>query len=46
MWAWGRNDYGQLGDGSKESRDRPVQVLGLKDIKAIDAGGYHNLTGS
>jgi hypothetical protein len=30
----------------KESRDRPVQVLGLKDIKAIDVGGYHILAGS
>ncbi|HWA28214.1 MAG TPA: LamG-like jellyroll fold domain-containing protein [Lacunisphaera sp.] len=39
VWAWGANWVGQLGDGSTaEFQDRPVQVLGLADITAIDAG--------
>lgn len=26
VWAWGNNDYGQLGDGSKTSKSEPVQI--------------------
>jgi len=29
VWAWGRNYYGQLGDGTKTNRLTPVQVTGL-----------------
>jgi alpha-tubulin suppressor-like RCC1 family protein len=38
--AWGRNSFGELGDGSKTSRDVPVWVKlppGIK-VTAIDAG--------
>jgi len=24
LWAWGLNDYGQLGDGTRTNRSRPV----------------------
>jgi alpha-tubulin suppressor-like RCC1 family protein len=46
VWAWGYNGYGQLGDGTVQSRDRPVKALELKGVKVIDAGGYHSLAGS
>ena len=26
LWAWGRNNYGQIGDGSSENRLSPVQI--------------------
>jgi alpha-tubulin suppressor-like RCC1 family protein len=29
VWCWGSNDYGQIGDGTKEDRLIPVQVTGL-----------------
>lgn len=43
VWAWGYNGAGMLGDGSTECRYTPVQVRGLTDIKAIDAGTYHSV---
>lgn len=35
VWAWGNNVFGQLGDGSSSNRYKPVQVIDLKDVKAI-----------
>ncbi len=26
VWAWGRNDYGQLGNGTRQNQPLPVQV--------------------
>lgn len=38
VWAWGDNDWGQLGDGTSTPRSAPVQVMGLDNVVAI-AGG-------
>ena len=41
-WCWGLNTNGQVGDGSRTDRDKPVEVLGLPlGIVEIDAGGNH-----
>jgi alpha-tubulin suppressor-like RCC1 family protein len=43
VWAWGNNDFGQLGDGTRTDRPSPVQVVGLQDIRQIAAGANHSL---
>jgi alpha-tubulin suppressor-like RCC1 family protein len=35
VWAWGRGDSGQLGDGSTSDRSIPVQVNGLAGVVQV-----------
>jgi alpha-tubulin suppressor-like RCC1 family protein len=39
--CWGRNDQGQLGDGTTTDRSRPVRVLELHSISTMSAGRDH-----
>ena len=39
LWAWGRNDYGQLGDGTTGNQWFPEVVSGISNVWAV-AGGY------
>lgn len=43
VWAWGSNQYGQLGDGTTTNSPAPIQVSGLTDITAIAAGKDHTI---
>jgi alpha-tubulin suppressor-like RCC1 family protein len=43
VWAWGKNNYGQLGDDTTISRSTPAQVLNLTNVVAIAAGYNHGL---
>jgi alpha-tubulin suppressor-like RCC1 family protein len=43
VWAWGRNDGGQLGDGTTTSRSQPQPVPGLANVVAVSAGRCHSL---
>lgn len=44
LWAWGRNDLGQLGDGTIVNRSSPVSVVGgFTDWRQVSARGYHTL---
>ena len=40
LWAWGQNNYGQLGQGDAVSRSSPVQVGALTTWSKI-IGGYY-----
>ena len=42
LWCWGKNDSGQLGDGTAITRDSPVLVAGLgSSVAAVSAGNDH-----
>jgi len=43
VWAWGDNEFGQLGVGTRIDSAMPVQVSGLADVTAIVAGDRHTL---
>ena len=43
VWAWGFNQYGQLGNGSNADSYAPVQVPGLVNVIAAAGGEHHTL---
>lgn len=46
VWAWGLNDFGQLGDGTKSPAAIPQQVPGLTGITQVSAGEAYVLARS
>ena len=38
-WCWGRNNFGQLGDGSRSPRSTPVRVGADSDWESISTSG-------
>ncbi len=40
VWAWGRNDYNQLGMNVGESVSQPTKITTLSNIKDIECGTY------
>ncbi len=52
VWAWGRNEYGELGigvafnsgfNGFGQGTNIPVQVIGLTNPASLSAGGFFSL---
>ncbi len=41
LWAWGLNDFGQLGDGTETNRTTPQKVM--DGVKLVAPGGVHTL---
>ena len=40
LWAWGDNNYSQLGDGTTNERRTPIQIMGTK-FKCISGGSIY-----
>lgn len=43
LWAWGRNNWGEVGDGTTGLRSAPVQIGSDSDWKMVSAGDAHSL---
>lgn len=43
LWAWGRNDRGQLGDGTSEMRLLPTRIGSGRRWALVSAGGMHTV---
>jgi len=41
LWAWGWNNYGQLGDGTTINKNIPVPCSAISNVQSISAGNYH-----
>jgi alpha-tubulin suppressor-like RCC1 family protein len=41
LWAWGRNDNGQLGDGTTVDREKPIKVMDR--VTAVSASSRHTM---
>jgi alpha-tubulin suppressor-like RCC1 family protein len=42
-YAWGRNDYGQVGNGTTVQPNTPVAVAGGRTFSQVNVGGFHTL---
>lgn len=40
VWLWGKNDYGQVGTGTKENQYVPVKIM--SDVKSVSLGANHS----
>lgn len=43
IWAWGHNGVGQLGNGTHNDSQIPIQVANLNSVVAITAGYYNSM---
>ena len=42
LWCWGANYFGQVGDGTYQSRTAAVQLTDLNGAKDVSSGGSHS----
>ena len=41
VWCWGRNDYGQSGDGTANTAFEPVQLVSAARFTKVSSGAFH-----
>lgn len=41
LWAWGNNEYGQLGTGDTQPRSQPILVQGLSGLTLASILSYN-----
>lgn len=41
FYCWGRNNVGQVGDGTQSTRSRPVAITGIGKVKSVSSGDGH-----
>jgi len=41
LWGWGSNGFGQLGIGTFDDRDLPIEVAALSDVTSVGCGSAH-----
>jgi alpha-tubulin suppressor-like RCC1 family protein len=42
VWAWGGNEYGQLGEGDTSFESpKPIQIAGISNVTSLASGHYH-----
>ena len=46
LWSWGRNNYGQLGDGTVAQKNSPVQIGSLTTWSSVAGGGFEFMAAS
>jgi len=44
IWAWGSNNYGQLGDGTNTARSTPRQIGSDSNWSAVSCGNNHTVS--
>ena len=43
VWAWGKNNCGQLGDGTTTNKSIPVPLTSIDNVKLISTAYHHSL---
>ncbi len=43
LWAWGDNNYGQLGDGTNTNQNQPTLIDAATNWQSITAGEGHSM---
>jgi len=44
VWTWGRNDYGQVGNGGSANQPTPIKIIDVNSgVIGISAGSNHSL---
>ena len=42
LWAWGQNDHGQVGDGTRSNKFAPTRISAERDWQSIEAGAFNS----